>query len=616
MRKISKLAAVILAVAFLLPSSAKAQVDEEVIASWFLGEGATHSGFQYFVEIANPSSSDALVEIKFLAESSGVITPDDPPGGRIQNGRATIPGKERFTVRVNDYIGPENVSTVVDVLESLTAGGVNVIVDGSLTRAGSLTTTTFQAVSQPSTNWYFAQGASHSGFGTTVAVANPNDEATQIDLKVLTETQGLEIFQMTLFSNSRRTFDINALLSERRVDPDNFSIEVVSTDDKPVVMYASMNRFQPALPGRAPADFIHSSAPGVPSTATQWFLAESDTHSGFGSYVLIGNHDTIPATVNIRFLQANGAPVPGPTQFVPAGERRTVHVNAFVPNVNAGVEVKSVTSNQSPRPAGISVYASQDRINRNGAALDFTPAVPATSLGWVSAQGDTRNGVATFLQVVNPNATDTQFSVEALVEDGTPAMIASNEVVPAGKRKTIDMNVALPNQSFGLRVFVPNTGTPSAPAGPPVVAEVTLNEGEITNKSGYGITRHSITPTSASGTPFGPPSAPSGVAVVDPKDDANSLEVSWNSSSSASGGYHVYRAVSEDGPFRRLTIAPLPLADCMRDGALPTDPKRCVFRDRNLTTGQNYYYEITALNSYLNESDRSATATGKPTNNS
>jgi hypothetical protein len=63
----------------------------------------------------------------------------------------------------------------------------------------------------------------------------------------------------------------------------------------------------------------------------EWFLPEGATLGGFTTYVLVQNPNPVPVTVTLTFQTERGE-VPGPTDALDPGSRKTYAVNAYVPD--------------------------------------------------------------------------------------------------------------------------------------------------------------------------------------------------------------------------------------------------------------------------------------------
>jgi hypothetical protein len=94
--------------------------------------------------------------------------------------------------------------------------------------------------------------------------------------------------------------------------------------------------------------------------------------------------------------------------------------------------------------------------------------------------------------------------------------------------------------------------------------------------------------------PSAPPAPGSAVAAPAPPEDAagrpTANTIRWATASEVdSYGFHVYRGDSVDGPFERLTAAPIP-------GAGTSDlPHRYEYVDDSIEPGREYFYYVESV---------------------
>ncbi|MGH9194824.1 MAG: hypothetical protein ACRD1T_03685, partial [Acidimicrobiia bacterium] len=185
--------------------------------NWVVAEGATHSGWHTFVLMANPGGSPVSATVTFLTKSEG------QKAGPVVN----IPAGSRRTIDVNVECGcSDDVSTLVTAPSAIA-------VESSITRidstgyviADSVASGGADIAAASGTRWLAAEGASHSGLGTFILIANPNiANAASVDVTFLTKSsgavtpgalQGLAIpagSRVTIFVNNYVTDDVSTLV--------------------------------------------------------------------------------------------------------------------------------------------------------------------------------------------------------------------------------------------------------------------------------------------------------------------------------------------------------------------------------------------------------------------
>jgi hypothetical protein len=67
--------------------------------NWFFAEGYTAEGYEEWLLIQNPSSSQASVNVDFMF-----------PGGATHSIKVAVPGRSRFTLNVGGIVGATEVS--------------------------------------------------------------------------------------------------------------------------------------------------------------------------------------------------------------------------------------------------------------------------------------------------------------------------------------------------------------------------------------------------------------------------------------------------------------------------------------------------------------------------
>ena len=125
-------------------------------STWYLAEGATHSGFSLFYLIQNPGSAATTVQVTYLLPAPAAPIVKSYP----------VAANSRFNIWVNQEGGP---LASTDVSAVITApAGTPIIVERAMYRdAGGQV---FGAghnsagITTPSTNWFLAEGATGSYF--------------------------------------------------------------------------------------------------------------------------------------------------------------------------------------------------------------------------------------------------------------------------------------------------------------------------------------------------------------------------------------------------------------------------------------------------------------------
>lgn len=268
--------------------------------TWYLAEGATHSGFDLFYLFQNPSTTAvAQVDVQFLL-----------PAGTPVTRSYTVAPKSRFNLWVDQVQGlaSTDVSAIVRV-----TNGVPVIVEramylssgGQVFRAGHESA----GVTTPSANWFLAEGATGDYFDEFVLVANPTTSTAQVRATFLLETgqtysKSYAIGPLSRFNIwvDREQFDgvsgyplANAALSTT----------IESTNGVPVIAERAM-----WWPGPTSASWQEAhNSPGSAQTSARWGVADLEIGGprNTSSYVLVANTGSAAATVQVTLVTESGA---------------------------------------------------------------------------------------------------------------------------------------------------------------------------------------------------------------------------------------------------------------------------------------------------------------------
>jgi hypothetical protein len=273
--------------------------------TWYLAEG-DGGVFNTFVLLANPNDAPTSVSIEYLFEHAG-------RGPVVRT--YTVGGRQRYTVSTRD--DPELVghSFSARVTSQLPINVERAMYfrphPAAFYEAGHVS----GAIEEPSTSWFFAEGATLAGFSTYLLLANPNSVEVEADITYMREGAAWLDVSRRLRPLSRTTILLNEQPGLAGV-----SVSTRVTAPLPIIAERAMywpGEFSSWLEGHASA--------GLTSTGTVWALAEGEHGGGrgFASYILVANPSSQPATVTVTLLRAAGQPLTL-TRSVPANGRRTI----------------------------------------------------------------------------------------------------------------------------------------------------------------------------------------------------------------------------------------------------------------------------------------------------
>lgn len=264
--------------------------------TWYLAEGCTDHGFETWVTVLNPGQYEASVNLRFLTGGEGAR---DVP--------LSVPALSRRNVRVNDWVTAADVSTLVTSAEP-------VVAEVSLYGPGRRSGTNSIGVKAPAERWYFAEGATHSGFDTWLLLFNPQEEEARVEVDVDSQGSGLEPVRMVLAPKSRGTLHLNEVLPGR-------DLSMTVSSDVPIAASRSMYW---AAPGGRAGHETH----GLAAPALETVLPEGCTAFGFDTWLLLYNPGDAAAAAAVYALAEGGERRLGEVE-VPGRTRVTMKVNDY-----------------------------------------------------------------------------------------------------------------------------------------------------------------------------------------------------------------------------------------------------------------------------------------------
>jgi hypothetical protein len=271
-------------------------------STWYLAEGATHSGFDLYYLVQNPNTEAVTVQVEWLPPPGFV-----PPPGFEPILTRNIAAMSRATIHVDGVLGLGNtdISAIVRA-----PAHKPVIVERAMYHSR---TRHFESghdsvgVVAPRPSWFFAEGATHSGFAEYLLVANPNDTEADVEVRYLlgdrtsfTVTSAQDA-RLRLPAKSRLT--IHVATHDPRLASADVSAVVRETSGKGIIAERAM-----WWPGTyASWTEAHNSA-GATATGVSWTLAGGylGGPTQAATYVLVANTSSIEALVRATLHFENG----------------------------------------------------------------------------------------------------------------------------------------------------------------------------------------------------------------------------------------------------------------------------------------------------------------------
>ncbi|MDY6796451.1 MAG: DUF5719 family protein [Actinomycetota bacterium] len=383
-------------------------------SSWYFAEGTTRSGFDEWLCVLNPEDEDAYVDFSFFMQD-----------GSTQSASCTIPARSRFSLNVRDQVGEDkDVAAYISSPQDVFAERAMYFSYQGRWDGGSVS----KGAASLTSNWYFAEGTTRSGFDEWLTLANPGDSDALVKVEyMLGAGQGDNVLQeWNVPAHSRVTVSVNQAVGE------DVDVSMRVTSDYPIVaerpMYFS---YQGTINGG-------HDVMGATSTGSNWYFAEGTTRSGFDEWLTLANPGDSDALVKVEYMLGAGQGDNVLQEWnVPAHSRVTVSVNQAV---GEDVDVSMRVTSDYPIVAERPMYFSyQGTINGGHDVMGAT----STGSNWYFAEGTTRSGFDEWLTLANPGDSDALVKVEYMLGAGQGDNVTESLTVPAHTRVTVSVNQAV-----------------------------------------------------------------------------------------------------------------------------------------------------------------------------
>jgi hypothetical protein len=378
-------------------------IRKPVASTWYLAEGYTGAGFETYILIQNPNNEPTLVDITYMIQNGGVLS-----RGVI------VPANSRRTIIAQDagQVGLDQAfSTKLQADQPIIVERAMYWPNGNGTLGGHVTT----GIRQPETTWYLAEGYTGSGFSTFILLQNPNVNSTNVEVVYMLQGGMTETRTLEVPGNGR--FTIMAKDPAQLGSDKAFSTKISAA--LPIVVERSM--------------YFHNeghAAGGVVAAHNIWYLAEGHTGSGFGTFILIQNPNTLTANVEVTYMLQTGGTVTR-NILVPPNSRSTIVAQDATQIGTEQAFSTRLVSNQPIIVERAMYWQNFDgAIGGHGDIGNF-----AAGTTWYLAEGYTGGGFQTFILLQNPNSQTTEVDIIYMLQGGD--VETRTIVVPGNSRYTI-----------------------------------------------------------------------------------------------------------------------------------------------------------------------------------
>jgi hypothetical protein len=244
---------------------------------WYLADGHTSDGFETWTELLNPGASPTTATLTYLT-----------PAGQVPGPTVSIAPYARVTVRANDTVAAGDVSTRV-------TSAAPVVAEHSLywdNRRGGMGS---NGVTAPSQTWYFAEGATHSGFETYVLLLNTQATSAKVTMDLMTsagKSMGSKKKNLVVPAGTRRTVKLNDVAS---------GVDVATAVHSDIPIVAERSMLWPVPGGRAGHETVGMTAP-----SNEIFMPEGCTAYGFETWLLLQNPGATQSSATVYAMTGAG----------------------------------------------------------------------------------------------------------------------------------------------------------------------------------------------------------------------------------------------------------------------------------------------------------------------
>ena len=264
---------------------------DEPSTRWFFAEGS-QGFFDTFILVINPNATATDVTFTYLLENEKPVVKT-----------LTLGPSTRLTVHAGQIPELVNRSFGIAVESKEPIMAERAMYFGSTPSRFWSGGHESAGVTDASTNWFLAEGATGAFFDTFVLLSNPQNTPAQVTVRYLLDNGETVTMAKRIEANARLTINIETEDDARLRDA---AVSTVITSDVPIIAERSMYWLGAAKPwGEGHNSF------GVVRSDTRWGLAEGRVGGplNFHTFILLANPQSTAAEVTVTFLRESGAPI-------------------------------------------------------------------------------------------------------------------------------------------------------------------------------------------------------------------------------------------------------------------------------------------------------------------
>ncbi len=383
-----------------------------VASAQYFPEGASAPGVRDQMDLVNPGSLDAHVQIRLIND-----------GGWTTLSRYVLPAHTRKTVNVQPLIGDNQVIAAVVQADQTIISGRQILRSGE---AGSYSVGT----QSPGTKWYFADGYTVGSFAEYLTVVNPGATQAHVHMHLVSDSGDTRVGNFTVPGSSRRTVQMSDLMPDK-------ALSVTITSNVPVVA----ERVQ--LFGNLGQGV--TTTVGAQSGSTAQYIDPGHLPASAQGHIVIYNPGGKPASISVTPIDQHGRARATVLLSIKAGRRATIDLRALYHTANLGAEIAS----NVPVVAEKAAYYGRIAQSVVGGSdlLGLASAVSQV----VFPGGTTASGASNYLNLYNPTANPESLSIIAIF--GGYRQVHRTVTVPAETRLSLSVSsLGVPTGSSSLIV--------------------------------------------------------------------------------------------------------------------------------------------------------------------
>ncbi len=383
----------------------------------YLAEGAASSFFQMRIALLNLDGPNVVL-LRFMRASGTVAA-------RV----VQLHGLQRTTLDLKDVpeLAGAEFSTVIESVAP-------VVVDRVMTWDESGYGSHAEASTEtPRTEWYLAEGATHSNFDLFYLLQNPNATSVPVTVTYLRPAPAPPLTKVYVVPRSSRQniwVNAEARTDKALADLAASDVSAVIRAPQPILVERAMYLTQAGADGQfgtpddVPFGAGHASA-AVAAPSTTWFLAEGATGPYFDEFILIANPETTAADVEVQYLLVNGN-VFTKTYNVAPQSRFNIWVNEeSFPGIGKALADQALSATLTSLN-GVAIIVERSmwwpRPSPTWVESHNSPGTTTTGTAWAVAEGEVggTRGTETYLLVANTSDFPGSARVTVVIEGGVP----------------------------------------------------------------------------------------------------------------------------------------------------------------------------------------------------